>query len=239
MKAFVLAAGLGTRLSPITNSKPKALVEINGKPLIEVVIKRLIEAGADKIIVNVHHFAQQVIDYLETKNNFGIDITISNERDQLLDTGGGLKKAAWFFDDDSPFVVHNVDIFTDLDISQLYSSQSSNRYIATLAVQQRESSRYLLFDEHKNLCGWKNEKTNETKMAREPEGQLSKFAFSGIHAAAPRILNFMPEEKVFSLVDLFLKVASQHQITYFDHTNSLFIDLGKKENLIKAEKLFK
>lgn len=239
MKALILAAGLGTRLRPITDNKPKALVEINGIPLIEIVIKRLIEAGFDQLIINVHHFAKQVIDYLESKNHFGIKIKISDESDLLLDTGGGLKKAEWFFNDDKPFLVHNVDIITDLELSNLYNFQLSNRYIATLAVQKRESSRYFLFDEQKNLCGWKNEKTNEIKMAREPEGSLTKFAFSGIHTADTHIFNFMPEENIFSLVDLFLKVASKHQITYFEHTNSQFIDLGKKENLIKAESLFK
>ena len=238
MKAFVLAAGLGTRLSPITDKKPKALVEVNEIPLIEYVIKRLIEAGSKKIIVNVYHFAEQVIDFLKMKNNFGIEIEISDELDQLLDTGGGLKKAAWFLND-APFLVHNVDILTDLELSKLYNSQLTNKCLATLAVQQRESSRYLLFDEQKNLCGWQNEKTNEIKMARKPEGMISKFAFSGVHAADPQILNLMPGDRIFSLIDLFLKVASEHQITYFDHTNSLFIDLGKKENLIKAEKNFK
>lgn len=239
MKAFILAAGLGTRLRPITDNKPKALVEINGIPLIEIVIKRLIEAGFDQLIINVHHFAEQVIEFLNSKKKFGIEIQISNEKDLLLDTGGGLKKTAWFFNDNKPFLVHNVDIITDLELSKLYDFQLSNKYIATLAVQKRESSRYFLFDEQKNLCGWKNEKTNETKMARAPVGSLIKLAFSGIHAADPRIFDFMPEEKIFSLVDLFLKVASKHQITYFEHTNSQFIDLGKKENLTKAEMYFK
>jgi len=239
MKALILAAGLGARLGSITDNKPKALVEVNGIPLIEIVIKRLIDSGFNSLIVNVHHYAEQIMNYLNMKKNFGIEIKISDESNQLLDTGGGLKKAAWFFNNGKPFLVHNVDILTDLDLYKLYNFQLSNGCIATLAVQQRKSSRYFLFDEQKKLCGWQNEKINEIKMARKPEGNLSKLAFSGIHAADPIIFNFMPKDKIFSLVDLFLQVASLHQITYFEHTNSLFMDLGKKENLVKAEQLLK
>ncbi len=237
MKALILAAGLGTRLQPLTKNKPKALIEINGTPLIEIVINRLVKAGFNELIINVHHHPEQIINFLKSKRNFGIDIEISDESGLLLDTGGGLKNAGWFFSDNKPFIVHNVDILTDIDLSKLYNLKVSENSIAVLAVQKRESSRYLLFDEGKNLCGWKNEMTNEIRITREPIGKLLKFAFSGIHAGDPNIFNFMPEEKVFSLVDLFLKVAPLHSITYLDHTGSLFIDLGKKENLAKAEQL--
>ncbi len=239
MKAFLLAAGLGTRLKPLTDNKPKALVEVNGVPLIQIVIKRLIASGVDNLIINVHHFADKIIDFLRSQNYFGIDITISDERNNLLDTGGGLKKASWFFRNTNSFIVHNVDVISGLQLNQLYTYQETNNKLATLAVQQRESSRYLLFDEHKNLCGWRNEKSGEVKMARKPIGNLNHFAFSGIHAANPAIFEFFPDKNIFSLIDLFLKAAEENQITYFDHSGSEFIDLGKKENLDRAAEFLK
>jgi NDP-sugar pyrophosphorylase family protein len=235
MKAFILAAGLGTRLKPLTDNKPKALVEINGTPLIELIINRLIRFGFNQIIVNVHHFADDIIKFLNEKNNFGIEIVISNEKDLLLDTGGGLKKTAWFFDDEKPFLVHNVDILSNIDLSVLYSSQNSLNSMITIAVQTRNSSRYFLFDEEKSLCGWRNEKSDETKITRDPIGKLTPFAFSGIHVIDPEVFNLMPDQKVFSIVDFYLALASKHRITYFDHSGSIFLDLGKKENLIRAE----
>jgi NDP-sugar pyrophosphorylase family protein len=237
MKAFILAAGLGTRLKPLTDYKPKALVEINGIPLIELIISRLIRFGFNQIIVNVHHFANDIINFLNEKNNFGIEIVISNEKDLLLDTGGGLKKAGWFFDDEKPFLVHNVDILSNIDLGVLYSSHNSLNSSVTLAVQARYSSRYFLFDEEKNLCGWRNEISNEKKITRDPIGELTPFAFSGIHIIDPEIFKYMPALKVFSIVDFYLTLASKHQITYFDHTDSIFLDLGKKENLIRAKEL--
>lgn len=236
MKAFILAAGLGTRLKPITDTKPKALVEVNGISLLELTIKRLIKSGFNQVIINVHHFADQIIEFLKEKNNFGIEIKISDERDLLLDTGGGLKKASWFFDDNKPFLVHNVDILSDIDLSQLYNHHLQSNSVATLAVQSRKSSRYFLFDEKKNLCGWKNEKTNEIKIPRNPVGLLTQFAFSGIQVLDPKIFSMMPGKDIFSLVELYLSIASNHPITYFNHDNSYFLDLGKKENLIEAEK---
>lgn len=236
MRAFVLAAGLGTRLQPLTNDKPKALVEINGTPLLEIVITKLIRAGFNQIIINVHHFAEQITGFLNLKKNFGIEIKISDESGLLLDTGGGLKNAGWFFDDNKPFLVHNVDVLTNIDLRELYNFHLRTKSLATLAVQKRNSSRYFLFDEEKNLSGWQNTKTDETKIARESKGELEQFAFSGIHVSDPAVFNFMPEEKVFSLVDFYLSIAKENRITYFDHSNSLFIDLGKKENLIEAKK---
>lgn len=239
MRAFLLSAGLGTRLKPLTDTTPKALVQINGVTLLEHIIKRLISFGFDSIVINVHHFGDQVINFLKEKNNFGVEIKISDERDQLLDTGGGLKKVSAFFDDNKPFLIHNVDILSGLDLSELYHYHIRSNSIATLAVQKRKSSRYFLFDEDKNLCGWKNEKTLETKIVRQQIGSLTQFAFSGIQIIDPKIFNFMPEKNIFSLVDLYLSIASKEQISYFDHTGSLFIDLGKKENLLEAEKIIK
>jgi NDP-sugar pyrophosphorylase family protein len=235
MRAFILAAGLGTRLQPLTNTKPKALVEVNGKTLLEITISRLISDGFNEIIVNVHHFGNQVIDFLKEKNNFGINIQISDEQELLLDTGGGLKNTSWYFNNGKPFLVHNVDILSDIHLTQLYNSHKESNSIVTLAVQDRISSRYFLFDENKNLCGWMNVKTGETKMSREPDGKLSRFAFSGIHAADPKIFQLMPDSNVFSIVDFYLSIASFQRITYFDHTGSQLLDLGKKENLLEAE----
>lgn len=237
MKAFILAAGLGTRLKPITDSKPKALVEINDIPLIEHLLLKLIRYGFNSVIVNVHHYSDQVIDFIKSKNYFGIEIEFSNESDLLLDTGGGLKKVKWFFNDNQPFLIHNVDIFSSIDLTELYNYHTNNNSIATLAVQKRNSSRYFLFDNEKNLCGWVNEKTGETKITRKSSEELFRFAFSGIQIADPVIFDNMPSKDVFSLVDLYLSIASKHRITYFDHSNSIFVDLGKKENLIEAEKL--
>lgn len=238
MKAFILAAGLGTRLQPITDSKPKALVEINGITLLEFTIRRLIKFGFNQIIINVHHFADQIINFLDEKNNFGIDIKISDEHDLLLDTGGGLKKTNWFFSSNESFLIHNVDILSETDLSQFYNFHLNSDSIATLAVQNRKSSRYFLFDEKKYLCGWENVKTNELKITRQPVGELTRLAFSGIHMADSSIFKLMPSETVFSIVDFYLSIASQNRISYFDHSNSLFIDLGKKENLAEAEKIF-
>jgi NDP-sugar pyrophosphorylase family protein len=235
MKAFILAAGLGTRLRPITNDIPKALVQINGVPLIEHAIKRLKNNGCNKIIINLYHYADKVIKFLASKNYLETDITISDESGFLLDTGGGLKKISWFFAPGESFIVHNVDIIADFEISELYKRHLSSGKIATLAVQKRESSRYFLFDEERSLCGWENIKTGEQKIARKPVGNLGQYAFSGIHSADSGIFKYFPEENVFSLVDLFLKAASHEKITFFDHTGSRFIDVGKKENLIKAE----
>ena len=237
MKAFILAAGLGTRLKPITDSKPKALVEINGIPLIEHLIKKLISFGFSSIIINIHHFADQIVDFVKSKKSFGIDIQFSDERDLLLDTGGGLKKAQWFFDDIKPFLIHNVDALTNINLVEMYNYHLQKNSIATLAVQKRNSSRYFYFDEQATLCGWINEKSKEEKIVRESVNELKKFAFSGIQFVNPSIFELMPRSDIFSLVDLYLSIASQHRITYFDHSDSLFIDVGKKENLTEAEKI--
>jgi NDP-sugar pyrophosphorylase family protein len=236
MKAFILAAGLGTRLRPLTEDKPKALIEINGKTLLEITIERLKKFGFDHIIINVHHFADQMIDYLHKKNYFDIDIRVSNEIDLLLDTGGGLKNASWFFENSGPFLIHNVDIISDLDLFRLYNYHIIENPAITLAVQNRISSRYFLFDSEKTLCGWMNAKNKKTIFARKPVGQIRELAFSGIHIASPTIFSLMPDKNVFSIVELYLSIASVNRITYFEHTESFCLDLGKKENIAAAEK---
>ena len=235
MRAFILAAGLGTRLKPLTDTKPKALIEVNGITLLEHTIQKLKSYGFDQIIINVHHFSKQIIEFLEDKNNFNIEIRISNEANQLLDTGGGVKYASWFFENGGPFLIHNVDVISEIDFMQLYNLHLSENPVVTLAVQNRISSRYFLFDSEKNLCGWMNSLTKKTIFAREPIGQIKELAFSGIHIASPQIIHMMPDKDIFSIVDFYLTIASKNRITYFDHTDSFFLDLGKKENLSKAE----
>jgi NDP-sugar pyrophosphorylase family protein len=237
MKAFILAAGLGTRLRPITDSIPKALIQLNGKTLLEICIERLKSFGFTELVINVHHFSDQITNFLADKKFFGVDIKISDESKLLLDTGGALNKAAFLLNDEKPFLVHNVDIISDINLTQLYQSQLDSKNIVTLAVQKRKSSRYFLFDEENCLCGWKNEKTGELRITREPSGMLNSFAFSGIHVADSKIFELMPQNDIFSLVDFYLSLAPKNIISYFDHTGSVFFDLGKKENLSEAEKI--
>lgn len=234
-----MAAGLGTRLKPLTDNTPKALVKINGIPLLEIIIKRLIYFKVKDIIVNVHHFGDQIIDFLKEKDNFGINIVISDERDMLLDTGGGLKKAAWFFNNRKPFLVYNVDIISNIDIGKLYKYHCKHKAIATLAVQNRKTYRYLLFDENSSLCGWKNLKTDETRIINNPFSKLNTFAFSGIQILSTTIFKKMNIEGKFSLTELYLNLASKNNIQYFNHNNTKWIDVGKIEYIPQAEKLVK
>ena len=236
MEAFIPAAGLGTRLKPITDSIPKALLEINGITLLEIVLKRLALYSFDTFVINIHHFGGQIIEFLESRNNFELNIKISDERHKLLDTGGGLKQALNYLKEEN-FLIHNVDILTDLNPTGLMTYHLENEAIVTLAVQERESSRYFLFDDDKILCGWENVKTGEKKIVRSHGGVLKRFAFSGIHAVSGEIRTMMPPQDVFSVIDFYLSIAAKHQITYFNHSNTKFIDLGKKGNIADAENL--
>jgi NDP-sugar pyrophosphorylase family protein len=263
MKAMLFAAGLGTRLRPLTNDKPKALVEVKGVPLLEIAIRRLIHAGCREVIVNVHHFAGQVIEFLERKNHFGIHVAISHEEDSLLDTGGGLKKAAWFFNKKEPFLVCNADVLTNLDLRKFYEVHLRSHTIATLAIRHRKTSRYFLFD--KNLClqGWQNAKTGEVRTCsnaecgirnvefedpgsafppgdstfRIPYSAFEQWAFSGIHVISPEIFEWMPSQDVFSIIDVYLKVAGHVPVKGFPHDEDFWMDVGKPAELEKAEQL--
>lgn len=237
MKAMIFCAGLGTRLKPLTDNKPKALVELAGKTLLEHVVDKLKREGFHDIIINVHHFADMVEDFVERKKQFGINITISDERDLLLDTGGGLKKAASFFDDERPFLIHNVDIISDISLKDLYHSNLKTASLVTLAVSARMSSRYFLFDNKMRLAGWKNVKTNEQKIARVGDTYLP-FAFNGIHVVNPRIFSLMDGfDGKFSIVDLYLHLARTQSISGFDATQYHIIDVGKPASLAEAEEL--
>lgn len=235
MKAMIFAAGLGTRLMPLTQDRPKALVEINGKTLLEMAITSLVNFGCRSIIINVHHYHDQIIRFLKHKDNFGIEIQISDETEKLLDTGGGIKKASWFFMGNRPFLVHNVDIIGGPDLRRFYNFHISSESIATLAVSGRSSSRYFLFDDQKNLCGWRNVKTGEEKITRTPVGELNEKAFSGIHAADPGIFKYFPKEDTFPLVNFLLDVAVEKRISYFEHPDTEWFDIGTPEKLKQAE----
>ena len=238
MKAMILAAGLGTRLWPITENMPKALVPINNTPLLEWVIKKLISHDFRDIIINVHHHADQIKSFLDGKDNFGIKITISDESEKLLETGGGLKKAAWFFNDGKPFLLYNVDILSDIDLSKLYKFHLDSDAMVTLAVKTRKSVRYFLFDESNALVGWKNLLTNETKTCRKIQSMTSCFAFSGIHVIDPGVFKYFGDEDFFSLTDFYLKNASNFKIQGFNHSEDNWVDIGKFEGIKIATKLF-
>jgi NDP-sugar pyrophosphorylase family protein len=239
MKAMILTAGLGTRLRPLTNDRPKALVEVAGRTMLEITLARLRAFDVNEVIVNVHHFADMVIDYLRKKNNFGIRIEVSRE-EVLLDTGGGLKKAAWFFLEngrvDEPFILHNVDVLSSIDLAQMLQFHKTHGSLATLAVQQRETSRYLLFDEHQQLCGRRAGRGQPDEMTL-PARTIHALAFSGIHVISPRLLSMMSEEGVFSIIDSYLRLTRNgEKILAFRADAYAWRDLGKPENIEAAER---
>ena len=227
MKAMILAAGLGTRLKPFTEKHPKALFPVNGKSLLQRNIEYLQAAGVQDIIVNVHHFADQIINTIKENNGWGANVTISDETDEVLETGGGLKKAADYFTNaNEPFVLMNADILTDLDIKAMIAAHIKNNAISTLAVTDRSTSRYLLFESNNKLCGWLNNKTGEQKGKSG-----NKKAFSGIHILSPKIFSLITEVGKFSMIDLYLRLTETQQIIGFDHSNGLLVDVGKPENV--------
>jgi mannose-1-phosphate guanylyltransferase len=238
MKAMVLAAGLGTRLRPLTDNRPKALVEVAGRTLLEITLVRLRAFDVREVIVNVHHFADQVIEYLKANHNFGMRIEISRE-EILLDTGGGLKKAAWFFLEDyasrdESFILHNVDVISTIDLLKMVEAHEASGALATLAVQKRESSRQLLFDEHLQLCGRRAGRDREPEIAR-PAPVLEPLAFSGIHVISPRLLPMLTEDGVFSIIAPYLRLAGKgEQILGFRADEYYWRDLGRAEDLSQA-----
>ncbi|MBZ5684900.1 MAG: nucleotidyltransferase family protein [Acidobacteriia bacterium] len=237
MKAMILAAGLGTRLRPLTNDRPKALVEVAGHTLLEITLRRLASFGIREVIVNLHHFADMVVDYLKKHDNFGMRVEISREDDVVLDTGGGLKRAAWFFLQDrqpsDPFLLHNVDVISTIDVARMLTFHRENDALATLATQQRETSRHLLFDERGRLCG-RQTGGNAPEIVR-PSQQSTALAFSGIHIISPQLLNLITEQGVFSIVTTYLRLAAEgHRILAFRADQCHWRDLGKPENITQA-----
>jgi N-acetyl-alpha-D-muramate 1-phosphate uridylyltransferase len=236
MKAMILAAGLGTRFKPWTDEHPKALALVNGKSLLERNILYLQSFGISEVIVNVHHFSQQILEAIHKHKGWGSDISISDETGQVLETGGGLKKAAGFFDYGS-FVLMNVDILTDLDLEAMVFYHEEKKPLATLAVTNRKSSRHFLFDRHERLSGWRNTKTGEEKISMAAP-VITEKAFSGIHLISPEIFPLIHQEGKFSIVDVYLELAAAHPILGFDHSGSRLVDVGRTESVEVAEKLF-
>jgi NDP-sugar pyrophosphorylase family protein len=243
MKAMILAAGLGTRLRPLTDDRPKALVEVAGRTLLEIVLCRLRAFGVRDVIVNAHHYAEMIVEYLNAHDNFGMRIEVSRE-EVLLDTGGGLKKAAPFFLEGSgslqePFIVHNVDVISTIDLGRMLRFHTDHDALATLAVQDRETSRYLLFDEHGQLCGRRagcapNAEQGKAELVRAaPEVQA--LAFSGIHILSPRVFAKMDEEGSFSIIAAYLRLAAQgEKIIAFRADGCYWRDLGRPESVVQA-----
>lgn len=237
MKAMIFAAGFGSRLKPITNNIPKALVKIGNKVLLELIIKNLIEFGYHQIIINVHHFADQIMNYLNENNNFNIKIAISDERDKLLDSGGGLKKASWFFDKNETCLLHNVDILSDIDLNKMLEYHTKTEALVTLAVRNRETHRYFLFDKNMQLKGWRNKETREIKYVDHIHSCQQELAFSGINFIESEMLNYITSKGKFSIIDEYLKIAQHSKIVGYDHTNTKWMDIGKPESLKNAAAL--
>lgn len=234
---MIFAAGIGTRLRPLTDTTPKALIDVGGVPMLERVARRLVAAGATRIIVNVHHHAGQVIDFLRHLD-LGAETLVSDESDELLDTGGGLKKAAPLFTGDGTFLLHNADIFSDIDLMALREAHDARSPIATLAVMERDTSRYLLFDEEENLCGYGNRSTGLLRVARRPAGRTTELGFCGIHAISPRIFDRITETGAFSIIDLYLRLAGEGEnVRGCRVDGATWIDIGKPEQLEGARRL--
>ncbi len=247
MKAMIFSAGLGTRFKPWTDKHPKALALVNGKSLLQRNIEYLQRFGIKDILVNVHHFADQVEDAIIKNNGWGSNVTISNERDELLDTGGGLLKAKEFFTPGEKFITCNVDILTDLDISKLLSFHEKHKPLISFAVTDRKTSRYLLFDDNNRLCGWRNTKTGEERISIPPFltgevlGMRFEKAYSCVVVFEYDIFSLIEEKKItgkFSLIDVYLALASQHLIMGYDHSGDRLVDVGKPESIALAESIF-
>jgi NDP-sugar pyrophosphorylase family protein len=238
MKAMLLAAGLGTRLKPWTDHHPKALAEINGKTLLQRNIEYLQKFGISDVIVNVHHFSGQIIQAIQQANGWGSRITISDETDAVLETGGGLRRAAWYFEKEEDLLLMNVDILTDLPLDEMIACHKNSNSLATLATTNRNTSRYFLFDEEDLLCGWKNVKTGEEKIIRRGEMMQPK-AFSGVHIIDSKIFSLLQQREIkVSIVDVYLSLCSKNDIQSFDHSRSGFIDVGKPDSILYAETIF-
>ena len=240
MKAMILAAGLGTRLRPLTDTRPKALVEVGGRTLLEITLARLRQFGVREVVINVHHLAEMVIDYLKANNSFGMRIEVSRE-DVLLDTGGGLKKAAFFFSeevetaaDDEAFVLHNVDVLSTIDLGRMIEFHDQHRALATLAVKDRKTARYLLFDEQLDLCGRRSRDGSTQELVRSTN-QTQALGFCGIHIISPRLLKMLAEEGAFSIIDSYLRLAAHgEKVIGFRSDEYCWRDLGRLSDLEQA-----
>lgn len=235
MKAMILAAGYGTRLKPLTEKIPKALIKIQHVPLLELVIKKLISLGVDEIIINCHHLSDQIISFLKAKKNFGIKIATIFEP-EILGTGGGIKKAAYFFDDNQPFIVHNVDVISTIDLKKMTQFHRANRAIASLAVKERKTTRFLLIDEKNQICGHEDVTNELIRINRQPVGKIQRLGFGGIHVLSPAIFQFMNQVGNFSMVDVYLNlIAQDKKIIGFRTDDYYWKDVGKFDTLKEIE----
>lgn len=239
MQAIIFSAGMGTRLKPLTDHLPKALVNVAGKPMLQWNIEKLLEAGCSRIVVNVHHFAEKIRKFLDELKNFGIEILISDETDELLDTGGGLLKAWPLFKPDEPILAHNVDVFSNLDMGILVDYHLKNNALATLVVRNRETQRYLLFDEQMNLAGWQNRATGDIRKVRQDiHFQAKPLAFSGIQIINPAIFSLISQSGKFPIIETYLQLASRNKIIGFEDFSTVWMDIGKPDQLAIARKRY-
>lgn len=234
MKAMIFAAGLGTRLKPLTDTMPKALVPVGGTPLLDILMKRLLQAGVTEVVINIHHFAQMIRDHVASMNHYGMQVYFSDETDQLLDTGGGIKKAAGYFDE--PFLVHNVDILNNVDLGSFY--HLGKRHAATLLVSERQTQRYLLFDDENHLVGWTNVQTGEVK-SPYPDldpSRCKKYAFAGVHTSSPCLFPYFDQwPDRFSIIDFYLSICHHEDICGYPMPGLQIMDVGKQETLALAD----
>ncbi len=237
MKAMIMAAGRGTRLGEITNSIPKALIDINGKSILQIVAEKCAASGFDDIIINVHHFAGLIEEEAERLRKSGLKITVSDERTMLLETGGGLYRARNFFNK-SPFLLYNADILTDIDLTDLYRFHKEKKGLATLAVRNRKGKRYFLVNSDGLLSGWCNKETGERIVTAESDKGLTEIAFSGMHIIDPEIFKYM-KEGIYTMTSLYLDLASKHKIFTLKNDSGFWFDIGTPENLQNARKFFR
>ena len=232
MKAMILAAGIGSRLKPLTDTKPKALIEIGGITMLERVIRRLASAGTTSLIINIHHFAGSILQFLKSNDNFGMRIEVSHEP-ELLDTGGGLSNASWFFDDGKPFFLHNADVYSEIDLSKMYNEHVTNGNLATLSARKRTGNRYFLFDSSGRLSGWESAKERVIRWASVPLKNATRLAFDGIHVISPALLKELPEPgRPSSINDTYLKLAGEgRKIAFFRSDSYYWKDMGNPEKL--------
>lgn len=230
-KAMILAAGLGTRLKSMTEHKPKALLEWEGKPLLEHIILKLKSNGFTAIVINVHHYAEMIMDFVKQADHFGIHIEFSHEQDELLDTGGGIANASWFFGKD-PFLVYNVDIISNIDLRALYSAHVKSEAIATMAVKERVTTRSLLMNKSGFLKGWRDNRTGETILVDQEREELTPIAFSAIHVMDPKVFSLFPKEKRFPLMPFYLQLAANHPVYLYRHDRDTWTDMGKMESFV-------
>jgi MurNAc alpha-1-phosphate uridylyltransferase len=235
MRAMILAAGQGTRLRPLTNDIPKPLVIFHGKPLLEIIINRLLSSGIEKIVVNIHHLANQVLEFLKSRDYYNGRVLVSDETDRLMDTGGGVLKARELLDNGEPFILHNVDVYTNLDITRLVETHQADNALITIAVKERTPSRSLLFDEQDFLSGWQNNKTGEKRIIRDFKGDLKDYGNSCVYVINPEFFQLISTREPVSLTDLYLNLARNYPIKGFIHNQDFWYNLGLYETFLQAE----